>query len=25
VNWEEVESRFSRAANTAKALFTKYR
>jgi len=25
VNWEEVESRFSRAANTAKASFTKYR
>ena len=25
VNWEEVEFRFSRAANTAKALFTKYR
>ncbi|MDH5417738.1 MAG: Fe-Mn family superoxide dismutase [Nitrosopumilus sp.] len=25
VNWEEVESRFSRAVNTAKALFTKYR
>jgi Fe-Mn family superoxide dismutase len=25
VKWEEVESRFSRAANTAKALFTKYR
>jgi len=25
VKWEEVESRFSRAVNTAKALFTKYR
>lgn len=25
VNWEEVENRFSRAENTAKALFTKYR